>query len=104
MPLKVGSVILCQYWTTMVVCVASSAEVRMGVCTTSVLPSELVSGCGAIDYTEATETVNDGHRVVPSAPVHSGSPQASRDKDDLASGAWLQDFFEIGRASCRERV
>src|SRR5258708_19981213 len=65
----------------------------MGVCTTSVLPSELVSGCGAIDYTEATETVNDGHRVVPSAPVHSGSPQASRDKDDLASGAWLQDFF-----------
>src|SRR5258706_89872 len=93
MPLKVGSVILCQYWPTLVVCAASSAEVRMGVCTTSVLPSELVSGCGAIDYTEATETVNDGHRVVPSAPVHSGSPQASREKDDLASGAWLQDFF-----------
>ena len=59
----------------------------------SVLPSELVTGCGAIDYTEATETVNDAHPVVPAAPVHSGSLQVSRDKDDLADGAWLQDFF-----------
>src|SRR5258708_22572702 len=102
MPLKVGSVTLCQYWPTLVVCAASSAEVRRGVCTISVLPSELVTGCGAIDYTEASGTVNDAHPVVPAAPVRSGSLQASRDKDDLASGARLQDFF-VRASRLRER-
>src|SRR6266404_427054 len=58
MPLKVGSESLCQYWLMLAVCRATSAEVERCVCTTTVR-SELVNGCGGIDYTEKIGAGNE---------------------------------------------
>src|ERR1700682_413700 len=55
--------------------------------------SELVTGCGAIDYTEDTETVNEAQPVSLDSAGSLMCATASGDKDDLASGAGLQDFF-----------
>src|SRR6266852_6887459 len=58
MPRKVGSESLCQYWLMLAVCRATSAEVGRCMCTT-IVRSELVNGCGAIDYTEKSGAGNE---------------------------------------------
>src|SRR5713101_9195778 len=96
MPLKVGSVILYQYWPMLVVCAASSAEVRSGVCTTSdpYSPSWcLGAALSIIDYTADAGTVNDARSELRQLLFRSVPVQRSRDKDNLAGGSRLQHFL-----------
>src|SRR6266481_7798242 len=102
MPLKVGSVIFCQYWPMLVVRAASNAEVRRSVCTTSV--SAVRTGVWLRCHRLYGGRRNSQRReaCTTPAPVSLTSARKSRDKDDLAGRARLQDFL-VCASRFRER-
>src|SRR6267143_855115 len=103
MPLKVGSVILCQYWPTLVVCAASNAEVRRSVYTSRgpYSPSWCLAAAPSIIRRRPKQSTT---RALHSASIHLAQARCSDsgDKDDLAGGAGLQDFL-VGAGRFRER-
>src|SRR5712664_3622847 len=103
MPLKVGSVILCQYWPMLVVCAASNAEVRRSVCTSRgpYSPSWCLAAALSIIRRRPEQSTMRGLHSA-SGLFRSDTVRKSRDKDELAGGAGLQDFL-VGAGRFRER-
>src|SRR5467141_4666935 len=103
MPLKVGSVILCQYWPTLVVCAESNAEVRRSVYTSRgpYSPCWCLAAAPSIIRRRPKQSTT---RALHSASIHLAQARCSDSggKDDLAGGAGLQDFL-VGAGRFRER-
>src|SRR5260370_32748515 len=102
MPLKVGSVNLCQYWPMLVVRAASNAKVRRAMSTTSV--SAVRTGVWLRCYRLYGGRRNSQRceACITPALFRSHPLQKSRDKDDLAGRAGLQDFV-VCASRFRER-